>query len=359
MRITSLTICNLRNLQQVQLELEPGTNVFHGPNGAGKTTVIESLLVLAKGSSFRGGSPSSLIGPHADHFLVRAQLLDDINRKHSVALQRGRSDWEGRIDGEPLQQISDTAQFFPMILMEPTTHELIGGPPEGRRRYLDWTVFHVKHEFLLLWRRYVRALKQRNAALRDQNLRMVKSMDPQLVSLGTQLTDIRSTVFNAMLPQIVAQLRALSPRQGQLEIVLQQGWSGESLQEALEAGLHRDMEQGYTREGPHRADLSIKIENKVVRDRLSRGEQKILAGAMTLAQGAVFREAGHVPVLLLDDLASEFDADHLRAIVEGGLALGSQLIITGTSAQTYHGLVPAGGAMFHVKQGVITRHKIS
>ncbi len=178
------------------------------------------------------------------------------------------------------------------------------------------------------------------------------------MSLGTQLSEIRTTVFHAMLPQIVAQLGLMSPRQGQLEVVLQRGWSGESLQRALEAGMQRDMEQGYTREGPHRADLQIKIENKAVRDRLSRGEQKILAGAMTLAQGAVFRDAGHIPVLLLDDLASEFDEDHLRAIVEGGLALGSQLIITGTSAKIYQGLMPPGGAMFHVKQGVITRPDI-
>lgn len=301
---------------------------------------------------------SSLIGPHADHFLVRAQILDDANRKHGIALQRSRSDWEGRIDGMPLQQISDTAQFFPMILMEPTTHELICGPPEGRRRFLDWTVFHVKHEFLLLWRRYARALKQRNAALRDQDRRMVASLDPQLVSLGTRLSDIRVMVFNAISPKIIEHLENMSPRQGVLEIVLNPGWGGESLQAALADGLQRDMEQGYTREGPHRADLMIKIDNKAVRDRLSRGEQKILAGAMVLAQGSVFRDAGHIPVLLLDDLASEFDKDHLRAIVQAGLALGSQLIITGTSAEAYKDLVPAGGAMFHVKQGVITRPAI-
>lgn len=353
MRITTLAIQNLRNLHNVNLEFDPGINVFFGPNGAGKTTVIESLLILAKGRSFRGGAMSSLIGPHEDHFLVRAQLLDDTGRKRSAAIKRGRSEWEGRVDGEPLQQISDTASLFPMILMEPTTHELVSGPPEGRRRYLDWTVFHVKHDFLLVWRRYVRALKQRNAALREQNLRMVRSLDPQLVSLGEQLSTERKTVFESLMPQLDAQLTEMSPDLGELDVGLQQGWSGASLQDALEDGLSRDMEQGYTREGPHRADLVIKIDGKAVRDRLSRGEQKILAGSMSLAQGVVFRDAGHVPVLLLDDLASEFDKNHLGAIVDNGLALGSQLIITGTSADLYSELAASRGAMFHVKQGQI------
>ncbi len=272
-----------------------------------------------------------------------------------MALQRRRSDWEGRLDGQPLRQISDTAHLFPLILMEPTTHQLIGGPPEGRRRYLDWTVFHVKHEFLVVWRRYVRVLKQRNAALRDRDVRMVKSLDPQLVSVGNQLSDARDEVFSALLPRITQRFQAMSPRQDGLEIRLQPGWGGDSLESSLEEGLIRDLEQGYTRDGPHRADLLIKVGGKPVRDRLSRGEEKILAGAMCLAQGEVFRDHGQVPILLLDDLASEFDKAHLEAVVQNGLELGSQLFITGISAEPY-GIIPRSEcALFHVKHGQITR----
>lgn len=357
MRITSLNIHNLRNLEQVSLKPVSGANVFCGPNGAGKTTVIESLMILAKGQSFRGGTNASLIGPHGDQYVVRAGLLDDQDRKHQVALQRGRSEWEGRIDGESLAQISDTARFFPMILMEPMTHQLVSGPPEGRRRYLDWTVFHVKQDFLMLWRRYVRTLKQRNAALRERDTRIVKSLDPQMVTLGAQLGESRQEVFDVLHPEIIDSLASMSPGQGELELSLQQGWNGDSLQEALDEGLGRDLEQGYTREGPHRADIVIKMEGRAVRDRLSRGEQKILAAAMCLAQGKVFSDSGHVPVLLLDDIASEFDEAHLRAVVLAGKTMGSQMFITGTSSAPYVDFLPADGLMFHVKHGQITPEK--
>lgn len=354
MRVTSLAINNLRNLAQVDLKPGASINVLHGANGAGKTTVIESLLILAKGSSFRGGNTSSLIGPGSDHYLVRAELLDDAGKAHSVALQRRRSEWEGRLDGKPLQQISDTAHLFPLILMEPNTHQMVGGPPEGRRRYLDWTVFHVKHDFLALWRRYVRALKQRNAALRERDVRVVRSLDPQLIKVGNQLAETRAQVFVTLLPLIVEKLALMSPGQDPLDVTLQPGWSADSLAEALQEGLERDMEHGYTREGPHRADLALKVGGKPVRDRLSRGEQKILAGAMCLAQGAVFKEAGHTPILLLDDLASEFDEAHLKAVVNNGVSLGSQIFITGTSELPYINIQPDATTMFHVKQGEIT-----
>ena len=85
----------------------------------------------------------------------------------------------------------------------------------------------------------------------------------------------------------------------------QPGWRGADLHEALEASLGRDLERGNTSVGPHRADIQLKVGDRAVRDRLSRGEQKILAASMLLAQADFLASSEHVPVILLDDLVGE------------------------------------------------------
>jgi len=354
MYLSQLLIQNLRNLKQVELAPGPAVNLLHGANGAGKTTVLESLFILAKGRSFRGGRTSSLIGPDARHYLIRATLIDDREKTRTVGLQRSHQGWEGRLDGQPLRQLSDTATLFPIILMEPTTLQLISGGPDARRRYLDWTVFHVKHDYLAIWRRYNQALKQRNAALRMDRLDVVRSLDPQLVRFGESLAALRLEIFEDLSLQISEKLRAMREALSEAELSLHPGWSGESLAASLDEDMERDRESGQTRSGPHRSDIVIRLEGKAVRERLSRGELKVFAAAMCLAQAELFHVQGRNPILLLDDLASELDSNHLRRVVDTGLTLGAQLFITGTDRNNYGFLPEDDCAVFHVKQGDIT-----
>ena len=149
MRVKSIDISNLRNLSSVQIEPDPCLNCFTGDNGAGKTSILEALAVLSKGRSFRAGQITSLIGPEQPYFQVVSKIESQSGKQHRVGMERRKDGWSARHNGEDVSQLSDLTGLLPYVLLEPGSHTLISGPPEGRRKYLDWGVFHVKHSFYL------------------------------------------------------------------------------------------------------------------------------------------------------------------------------------------------------------------
>ena len=354
MHIKSININNLRNLRSVEFDLHPRVNYLVGDNGAGKTSVLESIVVLAKGRSFRSGEIGALIGPDGEQFRVVATTDHAGNGAQTLGIERCRKEWKARRNGEDVKQLSDLAIHLPLVLIEPNSHLLISGPPDGRRRFLDWGVFHVEQDYLVQWRRYSRALKQRNAALRKQDKSVVTSLDSAVAKLGASINSARKQQVERLIEKLANTLNELSPALADIEIRYHKGWVGEDLQSVLNENLHRDLERGMTAAGPHRADLPVFLDNKPARERLSRGEQKILAAAMLLSQAALMSENGEKPMLLMDDLSSEFDESHLASVLATARQLESQIWITGTTHKPYAALLDGKHSMFHVEHGKIS-----
>ena len=354
MRIKSLEINNLRNIETVRFEPDPTLTCFIGDNGAGKTSILEALVVLSKGRTFRTGQTRSLIGPCSPHFQIISTIETTGGAEHRLGMERGLKHWTARHNSEDVPQLSELTHLLPHVLMEPSSHTLVSGPPEGRRKYLDWGVFHVKHEFLPLWRRYSRALKQRNAALRQSDQAVVSSLDPQLVSLGEQLHRHRQAHADTLSTKISETLPLFNSTLKNMELTYKKGWSGESLGEAIIQSIQRDMDRGATGPGPHKADLLLSMDGNQAKDRLSRGEQKALTAALIITQAQMICEAGELPILLLDDLASELDGDHLIKVLRAGLELGVQIWLTGTVLP--NAIKDCGQAykVFHVEHGRVT-----
>ncbi|NND43957.1 MAG: DNA replication/repair protein RecF [Xanthomonadales bacterium] len=354
MIVKSLKINNLRNLSTVDIALHPRLNFFVGDNGAGKTSVLESLVVLAKGRSFRSGQVDALVGPEGDAFRVVTQTSTGPGHEQTLGLERSGRSWSARHNREDVAQLSDLAAHLPLVLIEPNSHLLVSGPPEGRRRFMDWGVFHVEHGHLLQWRRYGRTLKQRNAALRQRSAAVVTSLDPVLAELGERIHEQRQAQCAALFEGVGETLGMLSPGLTAVELEYQQGWSGESLAESLGAALERDMERGGTGAGPHRGDIAISRDGVPARETLSRGEQKAMATALLLTQAKIMANAGKTPLLLMDDLASEFDPAHLSRVLEFGRALGAQVWVTGTGLDPYRALALDDASVFHVEHGQLS-----
>lgn len=349
MLIRKITIENLRNLASVAIEPHERLNYLCGENGAGKTSVLEAITTLSRGRSFRTPQASELNGPNQASFRVYAEVEDETGQVHRAGLERSSRHWRGRLDGTDLRQLSQLTRILPTVLMEPDSHLLVSGPPDVRRRFLDWGVFHVEHDFLETWRAYARALKQRNSALRHQDVDLLDSLDDVLVGHGKRLNEKRSRYVEQVSERLDAALDALKTRVQAVTLRYQAGWSGDSLLDALRERRQRDLDRGQTGSGPHRADLAIHCGSAPARTVLSRGEQKAVAAALLLIQADLLKTAGKTPVLLFDDLVSEFDRAHFDVVLNKAMEHGGQVWITGTERPE----LPAPGKVFHVEQGQV------
>jgi len=268
-------------------------------------------------------------------------------------MERGKDYWTARHNGKDVAQLSELTELLPHVLLAPSSHTLVSGPPDGRRKYLDWGVFHVEHTFLTLWRRYSRVLKQRNAALRQSNALVVESLDPQFIHLGQQLHLARERHVGRLNDILEGKLSLFNQTLDGISFSYRKGWSGENLAEALLQSGVRDMERGSTGPGPHKADLYLALNGAPARERLSRGEQKSMTAAMILAQAQMICETGEKPVLMLDDLSSEFDADHLSRVLLAAMELGIQVWLTGTEHAPAVRACEGSSKVFHVEHGSI------
>jgi len=245
--------------------------------------------------------------------------------------------------------------MLPVQIIDPEVHRLIEEGPSRRRRFLDWGVFHVEQTFLGHWQRFHHALKQRNAALKSRQPRgVVAAWDHDLVSHGESVTKARADYVALLAPQ--AEVLARNLLGLELSLGYRPGWLRDlSFSEALEQSWAHDQECGSTQVGPQRAEMSIRLDGAGVKDRVSRGQQKLLAAALLMAQLKLFPVGGAVqPTLLLDDPAAELDDERLARLIAEVSGHAVQLIVT-----TLHGEFPAfgqPGRRFGVAAGSVAAH---
>jgi DNA replication and repair protein RecF len=165
LQLTLLRVRDLRCLAEAELRPDPRLTLVVGPNGAGKSSLVEAIHVLGYGRSFRGRIRDGLVRSGAPALELYAEWKDAGGQAHRAGLRHGGEKFEARLDGAPAPSLTELCARIAVVTFEPGSHDLIGGGAEHRRRYLDWGLFHVEPEFLPWWRRYARALKQRNAAL--------------------------------------------------------------------------------------------------------------------------------------------------------------------------------------------------
>ena len=245
---------------------------------------------------------------------------------------------------------ADLAAALPVQAIDADLGELVQGPPEVRRRLLEWGVFHVEHRYLPLWRRFRRALLQRNAVLRDGGAdKLLDTWDDELAQAGEAIQGYRERYLERLRPLFYAKGEELTGLP--VGLAFQRGWSPEkSLVEALREHRASDRALGYTRMGPQRADLVFQIDEERSRWRASKGQQKLLAAATILAQTQLVAETtGHAVALVVDEPAADLDASRLAAFMAAIAASPAQVFLASITTQ---GVPLAEGArMFHVEHG--------
>ena len=359
MFIELLRVAGVRCVAQAELALSPGLNLLLGANGAGKTSLLEAAYLISHGRSFRAGSRETLIGRGAEALTVFARVRhDDGGLVQRLGLERRAGTWAGRLDDRPLERLTDLFRCCAVCCFEPGSHELVAGPAEERRAFLDWGVFHVEPEFLGQWRRYQSALKQRNALLKqDASDAELDAWDQELDRWGTGITRQRRRYmegFGRCFAEFAARLLPDLPDPG---IRFLPGWddgAGVGLAAQLQVGRDRDRQRQSTALGPHRADWRPRYAGLSGPHELSRGQAKLTALAAVLAQARAYRDhAGEWPVLLIDDLPSELDLPHQRLLLAELAAAGAQAVVSATDLGPALAEVAAAAHVFHVEQGVV------
>lgn len=285
----------------------------------------------------------------------------------SVGIMRARNGKSRiRIADKDVQSIAELAEQFPLQVINPDTYQLITAGSKMRRKFVDWGVFHVEHEFITLWKQLYRVLRHRNAVLKekvnfDSIKQRVEPWDTDFIGLSEQITRFRQMYVDELRPIFMELMQRLL-NIARVRIEFRSGWSEErSLESLLTSSLQRDIMLGHTQFGPHRADLLLYVGEHLAQDVLSRGQLKLLVCAMQLAQALLLeKKTNKKCVFLVDDLPSELDTEHRRALCGVLTELETQIFMTCIEQNAFIDLIKLPSTkVFQVNLGNITPFELN
>ena len=357
MRVTRLWLSNFRNYETAEFEPDPeGLTVVVGSNGEGKTNLLEAIGYLATLSSFRGAPSDALVRQGSASAVIRAEgEREDRSLLIEAEINRTGRD-RVQVNRQPLKRTRDLLGAVRVSVFAPDDLVLVKGGPGDRRRFLDDVLVGLHPKFDALQRDVDRVLRQRNSLLRQSGGRVsgeVESTldvwDAKLTSAGLALTEAREDLVARLEPEIAKAYDQVAHTAADVTVAYQRSWSG-ALADALAASRVDDLRRGVSLVGPHRDEVALSIAGLPGRTHASQGEQRSLALALRLAAHRIVGEVvGAPPVLLLDDVFSELDAERSEALLTH-LPSGQALLTTA-------GLVPESARpakLIRVQGGVIS-----
>lgn len=362
MRFSDLHIRSFRNISHGKLELSPRINVFMGRNGQGKTSVLEALYVLAGFRSFRGARNRELVKLGSEAASIEADVTaDDIERRVKVTIESASKRYF--IDGKEPGSLAEWIGRLVVVTFSPDDLFLVKGEPELRRRWLDRVIFLLRPQHLSQVMGYQKALKARNALLKDglygRDQLLLDSFDETLAKLGAAVVGERRRWVSELAPLIAAEFASLTSNERVCDARLVSSFEGETPDEYLAKLVGQrsdDIRRRKTSFGAHQDDLELTQNGGGARKLASQGEQRALTLAMKLAEVALLeRERSVSPVLLLDDVAGELDRERNVLLYRQLERAEGQVFIAGTdlAAGVLQRLEP--GAVFTVENGQFSK----
>lgn len=368
MAVTRLTVSNFRNIESAELRPSAKLNIIYGENGSGKTTLLEGLSTLSSGRSFRSRKYTNLIRYQQTAFSLFCEVVGRGDNLHRIGIERSRARRsQFKVDGAAISSSIELARLVPLQVINANSFQLLEGGPSQRRRFLDWLVFHVKHDFGRIWSDYARCLKQRNSLLRRDKIAPaeLQPWDEELARLGELLDESRVQCIESYLPEFNNYLSQCDfALDGDFSVQYVPGWDrSKALLQQYRESFERDRRVGYTTIGPHKSDLRIAFNKKPVEELFSRGQQKSVVSALYLAQLKTFQILNQTPcILLVDDLPAELDTHNKRRLIRWVADLDIQTFITGINLSDLKEGWPQtqleSGKVFHVKHGQVIEQPI-
>jgi DNA replication and repair protein RecF len=336
--VTRLELLDFRNYEHAELSLDAGVTAVIGRNGQGKTNLAEALAYLSTLDSFRGAPTEALIRVGAEVAVLRATVHHDDGRDVLVELEltrHGRN--RAQVNRQRLARTRDLLGVMRVTVFSPDDLELVKGAPADRRRFLDDTLVALAVKYDALRLEYDRILKQRNVLLKQAAGRLDEAAELTLDVWDTKMADVgdrfghaRAVLVARLSPLVTEAYEHLAGAAVPIELRYEPGWRARGLSHALSAARTDDVRRGQSSIGPHRDDVEVYLAGMPARTHASQGEQRSVALALKLgAHRLVADKVGSAPLLVLDDVLSELDADRAAALL-GHLPPGQVVLTTAT-----------------------------
>ena len=351
MYIEQLGISNVRNLSNVTIEADPKVNFFFGENAAGKTAVLEAIHLISRTKSFRSPRISDILR-YGEEFLTVTTELIEKEKRVVTGLKKSTVEMQLKYNGIKVEKASVQAQNIPLFVINPESHKILNGNPKERRRWLDWAMFHVEPGYIGTWQQYYLALRHRNALLRKRAKdKEFEVWEEIMAKTAIKLTDFRGKYIKNVQKRI--NNTEESPF---IDVEIKEKKKADvSARDCLVQERKNDMQAGYTKSGPHRTDIIFYVDGQVASKSLSRGQAKLFLILLMSAQAIEFIDkTDRSPVLLVDDIAAELDADSLKMALTRLESLKLQIFINSVHQNTAES-IKGELAMFHVERGKVAK----
>ncbi len=355
MSLLKLEIHAVRNIQKATLIPSPTINFIVGENASGKSALIEAIFILGRAKSFRCATIKSVINFTAAHLIVSAKISQTNGNQLHLGIQLDGKAIDIHINQQAHQKRSDLAYALPLQLIHPKSYELLDAGSQLRREFLDWGVFNNDPDFLPAWRKFKKALSQRNALLKTRRPEQLNVWDNELVTYGTIVNSYRQQYLQKFKPVFIEIIGKFLSLDG-IDLKLISGWDTTTeFKRVLIEDQTKDLRYGFTHSGPHRGDFQLLINNRLAKHIVSRGQLKLLVMSLKLAQIQLLdNEQSSTGCLLIDDFAAELDVINRAKLLHYLSEMACQVFITGTELQDFGDLSQINNyKMFHVEHGNI------
>lgn len=339
MIIESIELKNYRNYENLHLTLDPGTNIFYGDNAQGKTNILESVFLGCTSKSYKMAKDRDMIrfGVEEAHIKLCVRKRD-VPFRIDMHLKKAKSKGIA-IDGIPIKRASELFGIANVVCFSPEDLSLVKEGPALRRRFMDLELCQLDKVYVHHLISYNKLVNQRNRLLKDLSYRpeymdTLDAWDEQLILHGEKLISIRGN-FITELNKIIHEIHyRLSGGREDLRILYEPSAEAGSYEEALGKSREADIRHRLTMVGPHRDDINFLIDGIDIRKFGSQGQQRTAALALKLSEiELVRRQIQDDPILLLDDVLSELDANRQNYLLE--LLKQTQTIITCTGLDDF------------------------
>ncbi|MGH3692207.1 MAG: DNA replication/repair protein RecF [Microbacterium sp.] len=361
MIVEHLSLVDFRNYATAELTLHRGPNVLVGRNGQGKTNLAEAVVFLATLGSHRVSSDAPMVRDGQEFAVIRARLSHGERRVLTEVQVNRQGSNKARINGSPSKP-NELPRYVHVVLFAPEDLQIVRGDPSARRRFTDQLLIQRTPRLAAVLADYDRVLKQRNALLKSARARGIRGeglstldvWDDKLVSLGSEIITARQRLAADLQQPVADAYEAIAgaDHRPQLEWALSVGGGdpeeGEDVEDevsitrladpnhiadlfraSLAAKRSKELDRGLTLTGPHRDDLVLRVRDLPVKGYASHGESWSVALALRLASAELLRSESPAgdPVLILDDVFAELDADRRQRLA--ALTAGyEQVVVT-------------------------------